>query len=101
MQGATNEGTSLSVSLSFEWDVYHFIELDELILVVCFIFAHRPPNRGKQSILAVNFLSYERRFPNVSLSFECNIYQFVDLDELILVVCFVFLNEASFVQNMT
>ena len=45
--------------------------------------------------------SYEGRFPSVSLSFEWNIYQLVELDELILVVCFIFSNRVSFVQNMT
>ena len=36
----TYEGTSLSLSLSFEWNAYQFIELDELILIVCFVFAN-------------------------------------------------------------
>ena len=34
----TNEGRSPSVTLCFEWDIYQFVELDELILVVCFVF---------------------------------------------------------------
>ena len=37
----------------------------------------------------------------MSLSFEWDRYQLVELDELILLVCFVFPRRASFVQNMT
>jgi hypothetical protein len=36
-----HEGTSPSVSLSFEWDTYQFVKLDELILVVCSVFAYK------------------------------------------------------------
>jgi hypothetical protein len=49
----TDERTFPSVSLSFEWDIYQFVELDELILVVCSVFAHRPQMRKLVSFICI------------------------------------------------
>ena len=43
----------------------------------------------------------EGRLTSVSLSFVCDVCQFVERDELILLLCFLFLNKPSLVQNMT
>jgi len=50
---------SPSVSISFEWNIYQIVELDELILVICSVFAHRPPDEKNESILIVNFFTLD------------------------------------------
>jgi len=47
-----NEERSPSVTRSFYWDIAYFVELDELVLVVCFVFPHRPLQKNASIIYA-------------------------------------------------
>ena len=55
----SNVGWSPTGSLSFEWDIYQVVELDELIRVVCSIFAHRLSNEKIHRVYRVVHLSWD------------------------------------------
>jgi hypothetical protein len=61
----SDEERSPSVMRSFYWDVAYFVELDELILVVCFVFPHRVLIDRNQSILLLNYFTILHRIERI------------------------------------